>query len=293
MPPIQDAHPASLYNFIDIDTVGKWLQLPKGKLLAIPFDTEATNSKRHDNIKNRILAAVAEITESKYAGVVAPSPNDEARRTKRYPSTFLIYNLSEMHRQLLLKRSVWSSSSITFRLSPLEPSNPDFLFAITGIAILDDESIKTAVKETWNDEHTTNYLESVTLKSADTEEDRETIRQMFRSFLDSMWITYLDIRTRGNALEPHFNVYAKGDLIRGTNTWTDLRRHLASRSYADPTQGQGTIKLTPFHCAACHVIDHPRGMCPFPALDGWNGPKWRPATSQPQPQQKYGRTTSG
>jgi hypothetical protein len=280
MPTIQDSHPAALYNHIDLDTISKWLNLPRGKLLATPFDTEVTFIKLHENIRNRILAAVAEITASKSVGVVSPAPSEEALRTKRYPSSFLVYNLSETHRQILLKRKVWSSTNITFRLSPLEPANPDFLFAITGIAILDDESIKTAVKNTWNDHTTTTYLESIALKTSDAEIDRENIRLMFHNFLDSMWITSLEIRTTGNALEPYFNIYAKGNLIRGTNTWSDLRRHLADCTYSDPTQGQGATTLTPFHCAACHAVDHPRGMCPFPSVEGWNGPKWRPTQTQ-------------
>jgi hypothetical protein len=287
MPSIQDAHPASLYNRIDHTTIGKWITLPKSKLLAIPFDIETNNLKMHENIRNRILAAVAEITVSKCVGVVAPTPSEEALSSRRYPSTFLIYNLSEMHQRILLKREVWSSANITFRISPLELSNPDFMFAITSLAILEAEGIKAIVKEVWGDDATRAYIEASAIKTTDSIEEQNNIKQMFKDFFDSMWISNLEIRTRGNALEPHFNIYAKGSLIRGTNTWSDLRRYLANRAYTDPTQGQGTVSQSPFHCTACHAVDHPRGLCPFPAIEGWNGPKWKLGQNQPL---KGGRT---
>jgi hypothetical protein len=138
------------------------------------------------------------------------------------------------------------------------------------------------VLSTWNNETTTNFLTRIADKSADTENGRELIKQTVKRFLDSMWLTTLDIRRRGNALDPHFNVYAKGNTICGTNTWSELRRFLANREYIDPTQGKGVIKIAPFHCAICHAADHPRGLCPFPTTKGWNGPKHRPVANLPK-----------
>jgi hypothetical protein len=42
----------------------------------------------------------------------------------------------------------------------------------------------------------------------------------------------------------------------------------------------GTGKAGPMrHCQICHYITHPRGLCPFPKLNGWMGPKHNPTAN--------------
>jgi hypothetical protein len=148
-------------------------------------------------------------------------------------------------------------------------------------------SIKSIVATAWNSEATTNFITQMAAKSTNTESGQELIKQTVKRFLDSMWLTALDIRRRGNALDLHFNIYAKGNTISCTNTWTEIRCFLASQEYTDPTQGKGIVKLAPFHCAVCHAVDHPRGLCPFPDMEGWNSPKHHPIANLPR---KKGRT---
>jgi hypothetical protein len=47
---------------------------------------------------------------------------------------------------------------------------------------------------------------------------------------------------------------------------------LAERSYYNSKFGQRHNLITPNHCGLCHGIDHLRGICPFPGIDGWKGP---------------------
>ena len=79
---------------------------------------------------------------------------DEAINTKRIPTTFIIYKLSESHRQMLLQRQVWALKNISFCMAPLEPSCPDFLFTIKNFPnlTLEKASVVSTVKEVWNND---------------------------------------------------------------------------------------------------------------------------------------------
>lgn len=104
---------------------------------------------------------------------------------------------------------------------------------------------------------------------------RDSATIAVQSFLDSVQVTRLDTRDKGNTLKPTFNIYADGSFINDVKTWVTIRAHLANRTYHSTKLGQGKTDIIPFRCGLCHGVDHPRGMCPFPDLDGWKGPKKR------------------
>jgi len=54
--------------------------------------------------------------------------------------------------------------------------------------------------------------------------------------------------------------------------WANLHIFLADQKYSLPLQGTGTVAKAPFTCGACHGVNHPRGLCLFPKVKGWNGP---------------------
>ena len=271
MPHVQDAHPTSAMDYLDLDLAGEWENHPGGKLLAIPFDTEVHDIESHSSIRSRLFAAVADITQSDHVSVSAPKQSTDAIKARRPPSSFLIYNLTDDHCSLLTKRRIWSSTAITFRVIALQPTCPDFLFTIKGFSTLTIDDIASAVSTVWHDEETTNAIKN----TADSFvlEDREDVLKAMSAFLDSLKVTRLDTRQRGESLVPRFNIYAQGALIQNDDLWVLLRDFLANRVYATPLQGTGTTETAPNNCGICHGVDHPRGLCPFPELEGWHGPK--------------------
>ena len=270
MPKVHDAHPTSPFQYIDLDLISEWEHLIGGKLLIIPFGDGSRDANLHDLIKNRLLYAITEITQSKGVGVSAPSPSVEATQTKRYPSSFLVYNLTEPQQRILLDRGVWSSQAITFRAVPFFPTNPDYLFTIKGFSLNIEDHVHQLVNGIWHDIDTNTFVQN--LVNAAPEQDRTTLTTAFRSFRNSLSVTCLNIKERGGALTPRFNVYAKGAAIPLHTTWLETRRFLADRIYFTPLIGRGTVTLHPYTCGICHGVEHPRGLCPFPDIAGWNGP---------------------
>jgi hypothetical protein len=269
--PIHDAHPDAAYEYIDPQTLQEWRGFSGEKLLAIPFKNDARNPQLHEEISNHIFAAVVEITQSPDLGVAAPLPNEEGRRRRLMPITFLVYNLSELHREILLQQTVWASTTITFRITTPPMKCPTFLFAIKGLRTLEPNLVRNTVREMWGDETTSKFINDG-IQALD-KELHNSATETITAFMDSMWVTRLDTRDRGSALKPTFNIYANGTIINDVRSWTNIRTHLANRNYHSSRLGQGHVETTPRHCGLCHGVDHPKGLCPFPAIEDWRGPK--------------------
>jgi hypothetical protein len=273
MPEIQDAYPTAVFNGIDLDCLDKWVQYKGFKLLAIPFENDARALEKHDNIRAKIFAAAAEITQSREVGVAAPLPSQEANNTKAVPTAFLIYNLTSENHDLLLARKVWSSIAVTFRVTPLDLPCPNFMFTIKGFTEFANENVQEMVQKVWLDNDLTRGTADIITEIPIDE--RTTTLVAVHSFLRSVWIERLNTKDSGDSANPRYNVYANGALISKDDLWMKLRRYLANRSYFLYLQGKGTTEISPYTCGICHGVDHPRGLCPFPKIEGWNGPLWR------------------
>jgi len=86
-----------------------------------------------------------------------------------------------------------------------------------------------------------------------------------------MSVKILETKHQGGYRKPKFNIYMNGNFINDTSAWSSIRSHLLERSYYSSKFGQGLNVIALHHCRLCHSVDHPRGMCPFPKLDGWMG----------------------
>ncbi|KAF8502324.1 hypothetical protein F5888DRAFT_1632241 [Russula emetica] len=115
---IYHSHPTAALDHIDIDQVVKWETFPDGKLLAHPFGHEVRTLANHPDIKTKIFDAVGEITQSSTVGVNALKPFNQELGT---PIVFLIYNISDLHREMLLNRQSARTTSSVSRTSPRNP----------------------------------------------------------------------------------------------------------------------------------------------------------------------------
>jgi hypothetical protein len=65
--------------------------------------------------------------------VAPPAQPENKQNPKKFPNTFLIYNLNQVHMQILTQQTVWASTSITFRVTTPSMKNPTFMFSILGL----------------------------------------------------------------------------------------------------------------------------------------------------------------
>ncbi len=289
MPAIYDASPYAPLRHMDPDLVDAWEDCSGGKLFAHPFDGEAC-SRDLDRVKFKIFSAVIEITKSQSAGVSPPRPSQAAIGAGCTPTCFLIYNLTEDERRLLLERSVWSSNNITFHVTSFYPTCPDFLFSIKGFGTTHTDDVCQIVHSVWHDDATGSFLNSIIEDFPQGE--RADANQAISRFIASMWVTFLPVKKSGNILAPHFNVYANCSPILRQDVWIRLRDYLAGRVYASSMLGNGTTEIAPYNCGICRSVDHPTGLCPFPNIKGWNGPRKRSIIENPRASRGQTRGTA-
>ncbi|KAH9044209.1 hypothetical protein EDB84DRAFT_1436104 [Lactarius hengduanensis] len=272
MPEIFDGDPMTLLANLDKIQIQSWLSLPTGKVLARPFDTEVNYQPNHLNIAKTLMAAAKEITGTMSAAVATPNRDRNAPRGRgnRHPITFLIHDISKKDMETLLERRVWSSKDITFQVAPVNARRPDFLFTLTGLATDNPEHVLASLTETWNDPVTNAVIRNLAAGAFREENQQDRLNQILE-FLDSAVVRHLNIRCGGGREDPHFNVFADGEAIEDEDTWLELRKYLRSRVYKTSLFGRGKALPEDYNCSLCHGRDHPRGLCSFPQIPGWNG----------------------
>jgi len=133
-------------------------------------------------------------------------------------------------------------------------------------------TVRTIVCKIWDDPNTQEELKNIIINMTPFEE-RVNTHLATIAFLASLNMKILKAKGTGDVLIPHFNIYTNRDLIKSDELWMWIRDSLATKTYHDFLQGKGSTKVRPFTCAIYHGIDHLRGLCEFPLIEGWNGPK--------------------
>jgi hypothetical protein len=105
MPKIQDPHPLAPFDYIDLKLINTWESYMTGILIAIPFDM-GYDMRMHPSFQQSIFGAALAITGSQTLAVSTPTQSEQAKLINRAPSAFLIYDLTEPERQILLQRPV-------------------------------------------------------------------------------------------------------------------------------------------------------------------------------------------
>ncbi|KAF8256763.1 hypothetical protein EI94DRAFT_1710263 [Lactarius quietus] len=248
MPHIQDAHPPQSSNTSTSTSSATGRPCQCRKLIALPFDNKARTCANHEDIKGRIMAAVADITKSQEVESQPHVQAFEAVRAKYTPTAFLVYNLTAE----LRTRSLSAGSA------------RDHECWVTS---------EELIKGVWSDDETSQFV--IGLVNIYPDDEKEQVYTAIQEFLTSFYLTCLDIKRARDSLVPQYNVYANGRKVIELNIWSRIRRFLADRKYSARYLGTGTTDTKPFHCGICSSVDHPRGLCPFPGVEGWNGPKRR------------------
>jgi hypothetical protein len=273
-PHIHLAHAAQLFDYQAAKVITAWLKVPHPKLLVRVFDHDGKNpSVKGPILVERLRIAVSEIAhfvhqDDQDVKVSPPCPEAPAEDTN-HPLSFLIYNISKETQTLILNQRVWSSTEITFAAHQFRVNSPPLLlFCLHGFSTTDNATIRSAIYEVWTEDVTRWDICDI-LSEGDIPEDK--VHAASWDFIKSLWIEHLDFKVSGGILLPRYNVFA----VSPTNipaVWTKLRAYLHSLTYPSELEGTGTaVNFMP--CPLCHSIAHPQGLCPFPNIPLWNGPK--------------------
>ncbi|TFY78440.1 hypothetical protein EWM64_g5572 [Hericium alpestre] len=239
---IHEAHLLATLAFISQDQLFDWENIQGAKFVTRPFDL-ARDPLTHAATASLIQRVVLEVANFADTHVAAPvltiTPQQANYAVASTP--FLVFNITDAVAHIMLSRGVWSSTNITFQALTIEPGLPHFLFTIASFTTSDTATVRTIVHNQWN------------------------------TFMMTLRVERIDTMGRGALLLPRFNIYADPAGIPSEEHWYALRRHFRDLPYVSNLYGIGRAQDNML-CSICRGVDHPRGLCPFPDVVGWNGP---------------------
>ncbi|KAG1870926.1 hypothetical protein C8R48DRAFT_670527 [Suillus tomentosus] len=273
-PKIHLAHAAQLFDFQAPKVITAWLKVPHPKILIRVFDHDGKNpSVKGPILVERLRKAITDIAQFMHQGdkdiKVSPPCPEAIKEEADQPLSFLAYNISEETKNTILAQRIWSSLDISFAAHQFSVNTPPLLlFCLHSFSTSDTATVKNAVFKTWTDEFTSWEIAKI---FAESDIPADEVHNATKEFIKTLWVERLDFKASGGISLPHYNIFAASPTSI-PSVWTKLRAYLHSLTYPSELEGNGTaVNFMP--CPLCHSIAHPRGLCPFPDIPLWNGPK--------------------
>ncbi|KAG1863948.1 hypothetical protein C8R48DRAFT_672685 [Suillus tomentosus] len=267
-PVVHMSHSAQIFDHLDNRVLLAWFQVEHPKFLVRVFDhTGKDVAERAAILAERIRATIATIAE--FVQQDPPQPQG-GREAKLLPTGFLVHKVTEETKNLILSQRIWSNMDLTFEALPFNCNHPpELLFCLSGYTTLDTQTILQTVRDTWSCEENHTRIEGF-FSHCGLPEGVPTY-MVTHDFIESARVELLDFKITGGLSVPRFNVLATSP-TNDTKTWTNLRSFLSTLNYPTSLDGCGTSTALSA-CQICHSLAHPRGLCPFPLVTLWNGPR--------------------
>ena len=269
------SHSAQMFDFLDRDTLMAWFKVEHPKLLVRVFDHSGKDIlDQAAVITERLRTNITIIANFVHQGTVnvrvSPPQPQGGRDAKLLPMSFLVHNISEETKDLLLTNRIWSATDITFEARRFHCTHPPtLLFCLSSFTTTDCNIARQAIAAVWASEENRAEIADILFSTQDFHE--ETIFEVVNTFINTVYVERLDFKVTGGIAVPRYNVFAHSPTGKA-EAWTNLRAYLRALQYPTGLDGCGTaVVLT--SCPICHSVAHPRGLCPFPAIPLWNGPK--------------------
>ena len=200
--------------------------------------------------------------------VSTPKPLDASVAANGPPHRLLIFGTTRRNLEILLKQRCLSTPSITMSFKPKRPFLP-YICSIEGLMNQDPQAIRDIILE--HLQHRTNALKILHVASQFPPLRQLSLHNAFSAIIKLITIMRLDALARGEVPTPIYNIY--GDLPSDDrDIWSAWRDLFVTLDYQDDFMGLRRLRVFA-PCGICHGCDHFRGLCPFPQIDGWNGPK--------------------
>ncbi|KAA1474322.1 hypothetical protein DENSPDRAFT_852207 [Dentipellis sp. KUC8613] len=273
-PKIYRATSVAHLNGIADDHALAWARIPGHKVYLQTFDLHCPDDHRTiSTLISHIARAIENVTQHFDHEISPPlyanPPPPPGARRRLMALVFCCYNLNRAARDRLVQLGVYSSENTSFSvITPNQPI-PAMLMTLEGLYTSNEATVRKAIHDVWSDDVTIQAL----LQAQQRLETRGRplfTNEQIESFMTSMTVKHYDIRVRGAVIH-RFNVYANGSCFDNEDQWYEVRATLRSIPYRTRLNGVG-ISINLVSCSLCHGIDHPRGKCPFPNLQGWEGP---------------------
>ncbi|KAG1728986.1 uncharacterized protein EDB91DRAFT_1085915 [Suillus paluster] len=230
------SHSAQIFDHLDNQVLLAWFQVPHPKLVVQVFDhTGKDVVEKAVILAERICTKVGIVMNFVHQDAqpvrVSPPQPQGGKESKELPIGFLVHNISEEMKDLLLEKRIWSATS-----AAMNP--PELLFCLTGFTTSSTQLVHKAVADIWaSDETRAEINDIISMSEID---DEEKVYQATWKFIRSIRIEHLDFKVTGGLSIPRFNVFTVSP-IRTAKSWTDLQALLRILDYPTSLDGCSTI----------------------------------------------------
>ncbi|KIO14621.1 hypothetical protein M404DRAFT_928432 [Pisolithus tinctorius Marx 270] len=284
---------------LDETLLTAWMNKPGPKAWVRPWrakfehDAEATWSK----LRTLIQRVVGKDASTNL--VISTPQQDSTFTTERNPPPwhFLISGLSQEATTFLVNLQVISTPDITVFTLPFVQPTPTFLCTLENFTLPDSPESNAIVADVVRHAMQSDDIIPEFIRGLDSNPD------VLPTLINSIHVTSIRIANNVARKQMLWNVYCSY-----TPTFLTLEKHFLWRClirnlrFRSEDHGMGAVRFgeKQFRCMGCKSLDHPTGLCPFPAIPGWLGPKPQlvaslPAklTSTPKPTRGRNSTRGG
>lgn len=260
---------------IEANQVRLWKAMKCGKVLIQVYGFTATPSDYLHYLRETLAWAIKDLCGIPTVFITQPIPATLSTAARDQPRTFLAHGFDEGVQEQLIAQYCCSTQYITFFCSRFEWEAPTFVCGIIG---LDDTHKGTLVRTIGRRLDTPDTRDLITRLARDHPTLRLiTPEEAILRVLSSLHVETIPTKGKHGVLVPTTNIYLTPPAIHPI-PWREWRDHVfrINWGYGQPGPAYGA---PPRNCDGCHGADHPRGLCPYPLLPGWNGPA--PTTIHP------------
>ena len=259
-------------------TAKAWLTMAPPKFFVRFYDYDGKDTSKHTALVMKLRKSLEVIaaheglheTSFKISPPCAP-PTPSATAS----GSFLVYEIPQRLSDVVLAQRVWSVPQITFEAYPFEPKIiPSIMLCLAGYIYPDDTAVVESIKTAWSQPAAIETLAGIlvardpTFSGINAHTQAETaIRDMIHSVRSEL----LDLKAQGGTSSPRWNIYVTSPTSKVV-AWSKIQKYVYTLTYPSSLSGTGVCRNL-FTCEICHSYTHPRGLCPFPNIQGWNGPQ--------------------
>ncbi|KAG1829530.1 hypothetical protein DFJ58DRAFT_825559 [Suillus subalutaceus] len=293
-PTVHMSHSAQIFDHLDNRVLLAWFQVEHPKFMVRVFDLPGKEvAERAAITAEQIRASIATIAEFVHQDAppvrVSPPQPQTGKGQHEFPTGFLVHKISVETMNLILQQRIWSAADITFEAIPFNCIHPpELLFCLSGFTTLDSDTVLQTVIDVWSRDENRQCIDDVLSKGGFP--DDELVYKATRDLIESARVELLNFKATRGLSVPRFNILATSP-TNDAQTWTKLRSFLHALKYPTNLDGCGAAAAL-FPCQICHSLAHPRGLCPFPLVPLWTGPKSGNRNTA-NPSRQHGRARGG
>ncbi|KAF7797904.1 hypothetical protein EIP86_009110 [Pleurotus ostreatoroseus] len=266
-----------------LEQVLAWEDHPGFKLIVQIFGYAPLDGQIHPpllNLVNLVSQEIHAFLGTTSCRLCPPIPQGQVTRLNTEPLSMLLRGLTDGETDRLITQGVLSTATISVAFYRWGFSIPHFMGFLTGFSTRDESEVYNIVRS-FLDRHLAEIMHIVNDNPLVSQ--AIVLQPLADRIVSSLRVSFLDVRGRFGVPNPHFRIYL--DLpVDNHASFSAIRDIFLRGPWHDSFAGVGRFNIVHGStCGLCHGSDHPRGLCPFLSVPGWQGPGAAPDNNHPPP----------